>query len=178
MIYHGENLGNFYLVSNTGEIMNSRTGAIRKKNINHEGYYFVTISLGSRSKKLTVKNHRAVAETFILNPDNNPVINHKDGNKLNNHVSNLEFCSYKYNTQHAIENNLMSEKWSQEIVCLNTNEIFPSMLAASRWAKCSESSIREYIKSTKRKTAGKHPITKEPLTWMLYKDYITLHHNK
>ena len=94
MIYHGKDLGDFYLVSNTGEIKGVKTGKIRKKNINHEGYYFVVISLGSRENKPLIKIHRAVAETFIGNPNDLPVINHKDGNKLNNNVENLEFCTY------------------------------------------------------------------------------------
>lgn len=106
MIYHGKDLGDYYLVSNTGEIKGVKTGKIRKKNISHEGYYFIGISLGSRENKPYIKIHRAVAETFLGNPNNYPVINHKDGNKLNNNVENLEFCTYEYNTRHAIENNL------------------------------------------------------------------------
>lgn len=108
MIYHGKDLGNYYLVSNTGEIKGIKTGKIRKKNINHEGYYFVGVSLGSRDIKPCIKVHRAVAETFLENVENLPVINHKDGNKLNNNVDNLEFCTYQYNTQHAVENDLIN----------------------------------------------------------------------
>lgn len=107
MIYHGKDLGDYYLVSNTGEIKGVKTGKIRKKNINHEGYYFVCISLGSRTNKPLIKVHRAVAETFLENTNNLPIINHKDGNKLNNDVNNLEFCTQQYNVQHAIENNLL-----------------------------------------------------------------------
>ena len=107
LIYHGNDLGDYYLVSNTGEIKGVKTGKIRKKNVNHEGYYFVCISLGSRNIKPCIKVHRAVAETFLVNTDNLPVINHKDGNKLNNNVDNLEFCTYQYNMQHAVENNLI-----------------------------------------------------------------------
>lgn len=106
MIYHGKDLGDYYLVSNTGEIKGVKTGKIRKKNINHEGYYFVCVSLGSREEKPLIKVHRAVAETFLDNFNNYPVINHKDGNKLNNFVDNLEFCTQQQNIQHAVENNL------------------------------------------------------------------------
>lgn len=106
MIYHGKDLGDFYLISNIGEIKGVKTGKIRKKNINHEGYYFVCISLGSRENKPCIKIHRAVAETFLSNPNGYPVINHKDGNKLNNNINNLEFCTYSYNSQHAVDNNL------------------------------------------------------------------------
>lgn len=103
LIYHGKDLGDYYLVSNYGEIKGVKTGKIRKKNVNHEGYYFVCVSLGSRDNKPLIKLHRAVAETFLDNPNNYPAINHKDGNKLNNYVENLEFCTYQENTIHAVK---------------------------------------------------------------------------
>lgn len=108
MIYHGKDLGDYYLVSDTGEIKNTKTGRIRKKNVNHEGYYFVNISLGSRNNKPSVKVHRAVAETFINNAYNYQFINHIDGNKLNNSINNLEFCTPRYNVEHAIKLNLFN----------------------------------------------------------------------
>lgn len=132
MIYHGKDLGDYYLVSNTGEIKGVKTGKIRKKNINREGYYFVCVSLGSRDIKPCIKIHRAVAETFLDNTNDLPVINHKDGNKLNNHVDNLEFCTQQHNVQHAIENNLidMSSK-RKRIIRLSDMKEFNSIAEAS-----------------------------------------------
>lgn len=137
LIYHGKDLGDFYLVSNTGEIKGVKTGKVRLKNVNKEGYYFVSISLGSRENKQTIKIHRAVAETFLTNDNNYPTINHKDGNKLNNNVKNLEFCSCQYNVLHAIENNLFDPvecgkltKNNRKIMSLNNNKIYNSITEA------------------------------------------------
>lgn len=125
LIYQGKDLGDYYLISDTGEIKSVKTGLIRKKNINHEGYYFVSISLGSRQDKPTIKNHKAVAESFISNPNNYPVVNHKDGNKLNNNVENLEWCTYSENSKHAFEIGLTKITWCRKINQLdkNTGEI-------------------------------------------------------
>ncbi len=49
MIYQGKDLGDYYLVSNTGEIKGVKTGKIRKKNINHEGYYFICVTVKPKS---------------------------------------------------------------------------------------------------------------------------------
>ena len=134
MIYHGKDLGDFYLVSNTGEIKGVKTGKIRKKNINHEGYYFVCISLGSRDNKPLIKIHRAVAETFLDNKESYPVINHKDGNKLNNNLDNLEFCTYQDNSIHAVETGLIKPPVnSARIIRLNDYKFFESVLSAGKY---------------------------------------------
>jgi len=109
--YHGNDLGDFYEVSNHGELRGVKTGKIRKKNITHEGYYFVVVSLGSRRSQKMLKVHRAVAETFLKNPEKYPFVNHLDGNKLNNLVDNLEWCTHEQNMKHAKETGLLSKKY-------------------------------------------------------------------
>lgn len=116
LLYRGEDLGDYYEVSDTGEIRNSKTKYVRRKNINHEGYYFVSISLGSRENKRTIKIHIAVADTFLDRKDE-MVVNHIDGNKLNNCVDNLEFCTQKENYHHAQKMNLLRYK------CVNRKKI-------------------------------------------------------
>jgi len=88
-----------------------------KKTISSNGYY--TISIDCKNKLL----HRIIATAFIPNSENLPCVNHKDGNKLNNEVSNLEWCSYSENNQHAFDtglklkgSNLYNSKINESIV--------------------------------------------------------------
>lgn len=70
------------------------------------------------------KIHRLLAEHFIPNPDNKPCINHKDGNKLNNKLDNLEWCTISENTKHAYANKLERNWWTKELglACINLIE--------------------------------------------------------
>ena len=65
---------------------------------------YLNVNLCHEYNRLCANVHRLVCEAFISNPNNLPVINHKDLNPLNNHVSNLEWCTVSYNTKHAWDN--------------------------------------------------------------------------
>jgi len=73
---------------------------IMKPKLNKYGY--LTICLWRNSMKKIVTIHRLVACTYLINDNNYPHINHIDGNKLNNHVDNLEFCTSLHNQRHAV----------------------------------------------------------------------------
>lgn len=97
-------------VSNTGLLRNAKNKHIYKITINQRGYAQVCISLGSRKNKKVFRVHRAVAETFIQNPENKREINHIDGNKQNNLVENLEWSTHSENIQHAFDTGLNKQK--------------------------------------------------------------------
>lgn len=99
-IEHFEN----YEISNKGNVRNKNNYTLKQHKMNN----YMTIKLYDRNnKKMILKNiHRLVAEAFIPNPNNKRTINHKDGNKLNNNVNNLEWCTHKENTKHAFETGL------------------------------------------------------------------------
>lgn len=84
-----------YQVSSKGRIRNKTTKVVKKTFINERGY--VVVSLYKEKKLKTFRVHRLVASAFIENPNNNPEINHKDEDKTNNHVTNLEWCTREYN---------------------------------------------------------------------------------
>lgn len=148
-----EGFGGCYQVSNLGRLKSlERTvkgnngGVYVKKEkiltptINSRGYYHTCLRKDGRS--ITVYIHRIVAQAFLPNPDNLPLINHKDEDKTNNRVENLEWCSAKYNTNYGTANERRREKLKQnpyfknlnlrntvahkKIICIETNEIFNS----------------------------------------------------
>ena len=86
-----------------------RKGRILKQTKGSTEYYNVNLSKNGKVKLKRV--HRLVAEAFISNPNNYPCINHKDGNKLNNNVENLEWCSYSYNNKEAYRIGLKQNKY-------------------------------------------------------------------
>lgn len=99
-----------YMVSNHGEILSTKFNGkgksrILKQNDKGRGYLSVSLYKDKKVKPRTV--HRIVAETFIPNPNNLPQINHIDGNKKNNNINNLEWCTAKENVQHAWKNGLV-----------------------------------------------------------------------
>lgn len=72
----------------------------------HKDVQYLFVSLWKNNKQCTVYVHRLVAQLFIPNPDNKPEVNHKDGNRLNPHHSNLEWCTSLENKIHAIQTGL------------------------------------------------------------------------
>lgn len=107
MIYNGEDYSEWIEVSNKGNVRNSKTNKLRKLNLLKTGYLFVSFSMGSRSRKKTIRVHKAVLESFVKNEFNKPQVNHIDGNKQNNNLSNLEWVSQSENINHAIKNKLL-----------------------------------------------------------------------
>lgn len=94
-------------VSSMGDVRNINGNDI-KPWISTTGYYNIKVIVNSKRKNIKV--HRLVAEAFIPNIDNKPHVNHIDGNKLNNCVTNLEWCDHKENMSHASKNSLISKK--------------------------------------------------------------------
>ena len=88
-----------YEVSNTGNVRSLIKNKIIKGFINRCGYKLVGLSKNGISKWFQV--HRLVAQVFIPNPDNLPMVNHKDEDKNNNRVENLEWCDAKYNINYG-----------------------------------------------------------------------------
>ncbi len=93
-----------YAVNKKGEIFSFRRNHKLTPKVNHDGY--LRIQLYYKGKCEFVSIHRLIAETFIANPENKAVVNHIDGNKQNNAVDNLEWCTQSENIRHAYDTGL------------------------------------------------------------------------
>lgn len=111
-----------YLVSNKGRIKSLHSGKVLKPRINKYGYQQLTLYRDSKKKTKVV--HRLVAIAFIDNPDTLKTVNHKDLNKLNNKISNLEWMSALDNTRHAKRLGAMKgRQWGSDNFSAKLNEI-------------------------------------------------------
>ena len=138
-----------YEISTYGRIRSKKLNIIMKTHNNHRGYE--QICLRQNGSRHSCKVHRLVAETFIPNPDNLPQVNHIDGDKWNNNIDNLEWCTEQQNIQHAIQNGLMQpiNRNKRQVIDTNTGEIYDSICAAAKAIGMSESGLRSRINKGK-----------------------------
>lgn len=112
-----------YQVSNFGRVksLNYHRMSFEKilKQFYKNGYYFVT--LVKNKIHISYLVHRLVAQAFIDNPDNLPQVNHKDENKLNNSVDNLEWCDASYNINYGNRNKRVAIKKSKKVYQYDLN---------------------------------------------------------
>lgn len=105
-----------YIITPSGKIYNNFTGKQMKPRL-ITGYPHVGLRVydGNSSTQKLFKVHRLVAEYFLPKVDGKNIVNHKDGDKTNCNVSNLEWCTYKENSDHAIITGLKKSIWSKEL---------------------------------------------------------------
>jgi hypothetical protein len=127
-LYEISTFGN---VRSVDRVIRSTKGHLRKLKshgikqlITGQGYFHVRIRKNGNRKTKFI--HRLVAETFISNPGNYPIVNHIDGDKGNNHISNLEWVTSQQNAQHALKHNLTSTTKLSKQEVLKIRELYAS----------------------------------------------------
>lgn len=144
-----------YEINDIGEVRNKNTKRILKQQIQN-GYCHCTLSVNKKPKRCRI--HRLVAQTFIDNPNNKEYVNHKDGNRQNNNVENLEWVTPSENAQHAIAAGLKTKQGRKRPVVQYSMDgqqmmVFNSLAEAERQTGVRQSKITLACQR-KRRSAG------------------------
>ena len=151
-LYEVSNQGRIRTVEHQIKVNRSNTASyeyvikskIKKLGKCNTGY--LTAALSKNGKTINVQVHTIVAEAFIPNPNNFKIVNHIDNNKINNVVSNLEWCSYRGNNLHAVWNRC--NKQAIAVKCIEDGKIFPSLSECNRYYKLGSQHDSSYLSST------------------------------
>lgn len=158
-----EGFENEYYVSNLGRVMSllGKSPRILRPRYNNKGY--ARVSLHAHSDYLI---HRLVAEAFLDNPNNFLEVNHIDENTRNNCVSNLEWCTHKYNmcygtcqkrareTQRKTFPQINRKDCSKPVECIETGKVFESIREAERALNISHITISKVCRGLRKTTGG------------------------
>lgn len=134
-----------------------------------KGYKFVGLSKDGKTKRVQV--HRLVALTFIPNPNNLPMVNHKDESRDNNNVHNLEWCTGKYNSnygtvrkrlsdnaktsqKHIAQFNSIKKDRSRAVLCVETGDRYDSLSEAQKETGISHQNICSVCQGKRVKAGG------------------------
>lgn len=146
-----------YLISDTGLVYSKLSKHLLYQKIDRYGYKVVALCRNGKRKFFTV--HRLVALAFIPNPNNLPTVNHKDENKINNHVSNLEWATIKDNDNYGTRNERMARSKKKNPIIqydlsMNIIAIHSGVKDAQRVTGVNRNSIREVCRRNKTTAGG------------------------
>lgn len=143
-----------YELSSAGRIRNSKTGRIIKTNVNEHGYEQVCLRKDKR--QVTRRVHRLIADAFYEGDHHGLDVNHIDGNKLNNNIDNLEFCTRGSNIRHAFDTGLKRPSRQIRVRVVETGDVYESIRACGRAIGCDQSMICQCLSGKMRSCNGYH----------------------
>jgi hypothetical protein len=137
-----------YVISSYGRIRNKKTGKFLMPQLSNHGHLKMTIPGGKRKFV-----HRLVAQTFLNNPNNLPEVNHKNGIKTDNKLSNLEWITRRGNQEHAWRTGLNS-KQKTPVKCIQTGIVYPSIIDAAKNLGLYCGHISEHLRGKHKHVGG------------------------
>lgn len=142
-----------YEVSNFGKVRVTETRKLLKGSISR-GY--IRYDLCVNGKRIVRLGHRLVAETFLPVIDGKDFVNHIDGNKANNVLTNLEWCTPSENMQHASKVLGMSSVNKRAVKCIESGKVFSSAYEAEKVLGIPNSCINRCCNGVRKSTNGLH----------------------
>ena len=151
-----------YQVSNLGRVKSlskyDRLGRLhveRIKSTVNNGNGYLSVNLKHNGKQVMRTVHRLVADAFIQNKLSLPEVNHLNGDKTDNRVSNLEWCTHSENMQHSVDNGLHSDFGQRRVICVELNLMFDTVKDAEQWVGVKGSRISNVCRGKRGcKTCG------------------------
>ena len=149
-----------YAATEDGRIFSYKSNKFLKLGKRKDDYLQVNLYKDGKQKKYLV--HRLIASTYLDNPENLSQVNHKDEDKSNNSVQNLEWCTAAYNANYGTGKERSAKSRQKKVICLETNEIFNSLTEAAEKNNVSKSAISKALKRNYYTSVGYH--------WKWYQD--------
>jgi hypothetical protein len=140
-----------YSISEDGVVLDTIKGK-KKPAFTRNGYKCVRLNDSLKDRNEYV--HRLLGKAFIPNPLGLPCINHIDGNKLNNSLDNLEWCTYADNLNHAYSHGLNHK--TRKIRCVETGTVYNSIMQCQRETGVNHTSLCEHLKGRNKTCAKMH----------------------
>ena len=144
-----------YEVSNNGSVKNSKTGRILRTFPNARGYMQVCLRDDDR-RQHTVSVHRLIADSFYDGNHSDLDVNHIDGDKQNNRIGNLEFCTRKENINHAFKTGLKEPSRQTKIKVVETGAVYKSIRECARSICGNQSQILRCLSGKEKSCKGYH----------------------
>jgi hypothetical protein len=145
-LYAIPNFGN-YTIFRTGEVYSLYSYKFIKQHDDSNGYLIVSLRINGVKKNYKV--HKLVAKVYLENPNNLPQVNHIDGNKYNNCLSNLEWVSASDNMKHAYNNGLMKKNREKRVLDTETGIFYNSIKEAAIAKNINHNTMRGLIINNK-----------------------------
>lgn len=142
-----------YAVTSCGKVWSYKNKKFLKQSCRNK-YLSVNLCNGKTNKSYSV--HRLVALAYIDNPNRFPQVNHKDENKSNNCINNLEWCSAKYNVNYGTRGERTSEIRGKKVICIETGIIYKSTGEAARKTGINQALIHNCCSLKAKQAKGKH----------------------
>lgn len=143
-----------YWVDPKGRIWSEKSNKYLKPCYNKWGYAYVDLCNNRHKSRVFI--HQIVAKMFIPNPNNLPQINHKDEDKTNNHVENLEWCTASYNNSYGSLPYKTAKRCGKPVLCVETGISYVSAGEAARRTGCCSKSILHVCNGKFHTTHGYH----------------------
>lgn len=143
-----------YSVTSCGKVWSHRNKKFLSPAKIAGGYLAVCLCKDGDERMATI--HRLVADAYIGNPDNHPQVNHKDEDKTNNSVLNLEWCTQKYNLNYGSRNERLAVTKGKKVFCKELNRMFNSVHDAAKSLCTSFGNIAMCCRGERKTACGYH----------------------